>query len=156
MLGSALVYIDRYLFIKFASRLGLARSRASWPAWLEMLLFARNGRSSLPGSAGALKCGARVRSASLGRSTALDSAAQAHSDEETCEKPIRRRCARVATRSEHLALVVYGSSMDMLGSALVYIYIYILERTRANPCSEYRRAEPGVQSESRPEHSVFG
>ena len=28
-------------------------------------------------------------------------------------------------------------------------------RTRAYPCSEDRRTEPGVQSESRPEHSVF-
>ena len=32
---------------------------------------------------------------------------------------------------------------------------YILARTRAYPCSEDRRTEPGVQSESRPEHSVF-
>ena len=36
-----------------------------------------------------------------------------------------------------------------------YIYIYIREKTRAYPCSEHRRTEPGVQSESRPEHSFF-
>ena len=33
--------------------------------------------------------------------------------------------------------------------------MYIQARIRAYPCSEDGRTEPGVQSESRPEHSVF-
>ena len=43
--------------------------------------------------------------------------------EEPCEKAMRKRCARVATRSEHLAQSVYAPSMDMLGFSLVYLYI---------------------------------
>ena len=37
----------------------------------------------------------------------------------------------------------------------IYVYIYGLGWTRAYPCSEHGRTEPGVQSDSRPEHSVF-
>jgi hypothetical protein len=78
----------------------------------------RNGRSSSRGFAGAVEIAAQAYS--VGLAGELDSAAQA-----SCEKAIRKRCARVATRSGHLALFVYPPSMDMLWSALVYIYIYI-------------------------------
>jgi hypothetical protein len=72
----------------------------------------------LRGFAGAVEIAAQA--CSVGLAGELDSAAQV-----SCEKAVRKRCARVATRSGHLALFVYPPSMDMLGSALVYIYIYI-------------------------------
>ena len=69
--------------------------------------------STLAAPRGAVEIAAQA--CSVGLAGELDSAAQA-----SCEKAIRKRCARVATRSEHLALFVYPPSMDMLGSALQY------------------------------------
>ena len=94
---------------------------------------ARNACSASLGRAKSLPRLARPRRSAqiqrskwlLGLAGALEIAAQAQSDEETCEKTIRKRCARVATRSEHLALFVYAPCMDPLGSARIYIYIYI-------------------------------
>ncbi len=71
----------------------------------------RNGRTGPVGRAGAVEIAAQA--CSVGLAGELDSAAQV-----SCEKAVRKRCARVATRSGHLALFVYAPSMDMLGSAL--------------------------------------
>jgi hypothetical protein len=86
------------------SHLQLESARPRWGV--------RNDRSSLCGFAGAVEIA--VQACSVGLAGELDSAAQA-----SCEKAIRKRCARVATRSGLLALFVYPPSMDMLGSALV-------------------------------------
>ena len=49
----------------------------------------------------------------------------------------------------------YSAGPGNLASAgYICIYIYGLGWTRAYPCSEHGRTEPGVQSDSRPEHSV--
>ena len=60
-----------------------------------------------------------------GLAGALDYAAQAYLDEETCEKTFRKRYARVATRSVRLCSVRLCFEHGMLGSTLVHIYICI-------------------------------
>ena len=49
-----------------------------------------------------------AQACSVGLAGALDSAAQADSDEETCAKASRKRYAGVVTRSGNLALFVYA------------------------------------------------
>jgi hypothetical protein len=132
--------------------------RSKWPLEPARLRWgARQRCSGLLGFAGAFKFSARTRSASLGRSKwPLELARLRWGKRNRCSgllgrprwgarqrcssslgwrdvrKTIRKRCARVATRSEHLALFVYAPSMDMLGSALVYMYMYMYMYTGAS------------------------
>ena len=120
--------------------------RSKWPHEPAQLRWGGRNRCSGPlGFAEALTLAARVRSASLGRSKwPLELARLRWGGRNRCSgllgrpswgarqrcssfmrKSYSKRCARVATRSGHLALFVYPPSMDMLGSALVFVYIHM-------------------------------
>ena len=95
-----------------SASLGLSKSllRPARPRW-----GARIGRSS-PLRPARPRWSTQIRRSSpLRLAGALDIAAQAHSDEETCEKTIWKRCALVAIRSEHLARLISALGMDMPG-----------------------------------------
>jgi hypothetical protein len=111
---------------------------------------ARRSRSSSLGLAGALEMAARACSASLGRAKLLlrparsgEIAAQACSvglagaldypAQVSWMKRLAKKLFENAMLGSRLALFVYApfvcaSSMDMLGSTLVYIYIYVAPR----------------------------